>query len=69
MVARCALCSESGAMVSGYGVLCEVFEAGMTGADPGDEELASLSFKARANHRFRFLDMPETGLPMHMYAR
>lgn len=61
--------SESGAMVSGYGVLCEVFEAGTTGGAPGDEEPASLTFKARANHRFRFLDMPEVGLPMHVYAR
>lgn len=56
-------------MVSGYGVLCEVFEAGMTNGAPGDDEPPSLTFKARANHRFRFLDMPEMGLPMHIYAR
>lgn len=59
--------SESGAMVSGYGVLCEVFEVGSGG--PGDDEPASLSFKARANHRFRFREIREIGLPMHIYAR
>ncbi|XP_049878734.1 protein cereblon-like [Pectinophora gossypiella] len=56
---------ESGTMVSGYGVLCEVFEAALGEGSPP----TSLSFKARACHRFRFVDMPDHGVPMHLYAR
>ncbi|XP_013197741.2 protein cereblon [Amyelois transitella] len=54
---------ESGTLVSGYGVLCEVFEAG------SDEPPAALTFKARANHRFRLLDMPTHSVPIHIYTR
>ncbi|KAM3958326.1 protein cereblon isoform 1-T1 [Aphomia sociella] len=57
---------ESGTMVSGYGVLCEVFEAGL-GSD--SDAPSSLTFKARANHRFRFVDMPKESVPIHVYAR
>lgn len=55
-------------MVSGYGVLCEVYEAGF-GASTGAADQAAVTFKARATNRFRFIDMPELGLPMHAYAR
>ncbi|XP_032522838.2 protein cereblon-like isoform X3 [Danaus plexippus] len=57
---------ETGSLVSGYGVLCEVFEAGV-GAD--DEPPRTLSFKARATHRFRCLHMPKHSVPIHMYSR
>ncbi|XP_030034498.1 protein cereblon isoform X2 [Manduca sexta] len=71
---------ESGTLVSGYGVLCEVFEAGLgsglsaglgaaRGAEPEREPPAALSFKARATHRFRFLNMPKHSVPIHLYAR
>ncbi|XP_068623212.1 protein cereblon-like isoform X2 [Battus philenor] len=59
---------ETGSMVSGYGVLCEVFEAGVIAAAPGVGP-QTLSLKARANHRFRLVDMPKHALPMHVYAR
>ncbi|XP_052752757.1 protein cereblon isoform X2 [Galleria mellonella] len=57
---------ESGTMVSGYGVLCEVFEAGLV---DGQDAPSSLTFKARANHRFRLLDMPKRSVPIHIYKR
>lgn len=62
----CVTISETGSLVSGYGVLCEVFEAGV-GAD--DEPPRTLSFKARATHRFRCLHMPKHSVPIHMYSR
>ncbi|KAJ0172843.1 hypothetical protein K1T71_011982 [Dendrolimus kikuchii] len=57
---------ESGTLVSGYGVLCEVFEAGVS---VEQEAPPSLTFKARANHRFRFLDMPKHSVPIRIYSR
>ncbi|XP_059050217.1 protein cereblon [Achroia grisella] len=57
---------ESGTMVSGYGVLCEVFEAGLA---EGQDAPSSLTFKARANHRFRFVEMPKRSVPIHIYKR
>ncbi|XP_072945321.1 protein cereblon isoform X2 [Epargyreus clarus] len=62
---------ESGMLVSGYGVLCEVFEAGGPEQQPdalGDPHLA-LSCKARAVHRIRFADMPKYSVPIDLYAR
>ncbi|CAK1542782.1 unnamed protein product [Leptosia nina] len=55
---------ESGNDVSGYGVLCEVFEAGEANGAP-----QTLTFKARANHRFRFKDMPKQSQPIEAYSR
>ncbi|XP_053616631.1 protein cereblon-like isoform X2 [Plodia interpunctella] len=55
---------ESGTLVSGYGALCEVFEAQETPDTP-----LSLAFKARASHRFRIKDMPKQKVPIHMYNR
>ncbi|XP_041968868.1 protein cereblon-like [Aricia agestis] len=46
---------DSGTKVSGYGVLCEVFEA--------TPAIISLKVKARAIHRFRFVDMPKPTQP------
>ncbi|KPJ14693.1 Protein cereblon [Papilio machaon] len=59
---------ETGSMVSGYGVVCEVYEAGSAGAGPARGNTA-LSCKARARHRFRLLDMPKHPVPMHSYTR
>lgn len=56
---------DNGAAVSGYGALCEVYEAALGGA----AEPAALSFKARATHRFRFCHMPKSSVPIHLYAR
>ncbi|CAG4960505.1 unnamed protein product [Colias eurytheme] len=55
---------ESGTVISGYGVLCEVFEA--SGTDVASQVL---TFKARANHRFRFLEMPKYSQPIDIYHR
>ncbi|CAH0719350.1 unnamed protein product, partial [Brenthis ino] len=54
---------ESGTLVSGYGVLCEVFEAGDA------EAQRALSFKARATHRFRCLNVAKNSVPIHAYTR
>lgn len=53
--------SATGALVSGYGVLCEVYEAGA--------RRTAVTFKARARHRFRLLDMPRRPVPLHDYIR
>ncbi|KAI5631997.1 yippee zinc-binding/DNA-binding /Mis18, centromere assembly domain-containing protein [Phthorimaea operculella] len=66
---------ESGTMVSGYGVLCEVYEASLgeppppSPPSPRDRTPPGLTFKARASHRFRFVDMPKRSIPMHLYSR
>ncbi|KAJ2945064.1 hypothetical protein O0L34_g9122 [Tuta absoluta] len=63
---------ESGTMVSGYGVLCEVYEASLGEPPPPPPSPRSppgLTFKARASHRFRFVDMPKRSIPMHLYSR
>lgn len=53
-------------MLSGYGVLCEVM---MAGIDETQDEPTSITFKARAIHRFRLLKMPKTTIPLSAYAR
>lgn len=58
--------SEVGVMLSGYGVLCEVM---MAGIDETQDEPTSITFKARAIHRFRLLKMPKTTIPLSAYAR
>ncbi|XP_045778653.1 protein cereblon-like isoform X2 [Maniola jurtina] len=71
---------ESGTMVSGYGVLCEVYERGGSESDEdaeGEGEMAgdwrrpwtSRSFKARATHRFRCKQMPKHAVPIHAFDR
>ncbi|CAH1634959.1 unnamed protein product [Spodoptera littoralis] len=57
---------EVGVMLSGYGVLCEVM---MAGIDETQDEPTSVTFKARAIHRFRLLKMPKTTIPLSAYAR
>ncbi|XP_035442906.1 protein cereblon [Spodoptera frugiperda] len=57
---------EVGVMLSGYGVLCEVM---MAGIDETQDEPTSITFKARAIHRFRLLKMPKTTIPLSAYAR
>ncbi|KPJ01350.1 Protein cereblon-like [Papilio xuthus] len=59
---------ETGGMVSGYGVVCEVYEAGTAGAGEARGNTA-LSFKARARHRFRLLHPPDHPAPLHSYTR
>ncbi|XP_045453726.1 protein cereblon-like [Melitaea cinxia] len=62
---------ESGALVSGYGVLCEVFEVSARGEAAGarPDPPRTVSFKARATHRFRCLDVPKHSVPIHVYSR
>ncbi|CAH2088180.1 unnamed protein product [Euphydryas editha] len=68
---------ESGTLVSGYGVLCEVYEvsAGGEGGEGGErgargeDAPRTVSFKARATHRFRCLNMPKHSVPIHVYSR
>ncbi|CAB3225598.1 unnamed protein product [Arctia plantaginis] len=62
------LCPDAtGNLVSGYGVLCEVFEAG------AEEELNDLpkisSFKARALYRFRILNLPKKSVVITSFNR
>ncbi|CAH2056000.1 unnamed protein product, partial [Iphiclides podalirius] len=57
---------ESGTMVSGYGVLCEVFETRVSERETAGAEGAALTFKARATHRFRLVERAQ---PMHAFAR
>lgn len=58
---------ETGMCVSGYGILCEVFEA----TEPGQERMGrhqqGLSFKARARQRFKMLDSPPAAQHLHQY--
>ncbi|CAH0664252.1 unnamed protein product [Spodoptera exigua] len=57
---------EVGVMLSGYGVLCEVM---MAGIDETQDQPTSVTFKARAIHRFRLLKVPKTAIPLSAYAR
>ncbi|KAL0879144.1 hypothetical protein ABMA27_002939 [Loxostege sticticalis] len=59
---------ETGTVVSGYGVLCEVFESGARESRGGDR-YEPLTLKARAHHRFRFKDMPKHAVPIHVYSK
>lgn len=52
--------------MSGYGVLCEVL---MAGIQEGQDAAVSVTFKARAIHRFRMVRMPKEAVHMEMYAR
>lgn len=64
------VCSETCTVLSGYGVVCEVFEAAL--GDPaagGGGQPSSVSFKARAVHRFRLKDMPKRAVPVALYNR
>ncbi|XP_028164628.1 protein cereblon [Ostrinia furnacalis] len=54
---------ETGTVVSGYGVLCEVFECGAR------EARQPLTLKARAHHRFRLVHAPAHAAPVHVYSR
>ncbi|XP_046970638.1 protein cereblon-like [Vanessa cardui] len=60
---------ESGTLVSGYGVLCEVFEADAGVGEGEGEGPRSLSFKARATHRFRCVHVPKQSVPIHAFSR
>nr|XP_034836640.1 protein cereblon homolog [Maniola hyperantus] len=71
---------ESGTKISGYGVLCEVYERGGSGSDEdGAREgemvaewrrpWTSRSFKARATHRFRCKQMSKHPMPIHAFDR
>ncbi|CAH0591500.1 unnamed protein product [Chrysodeixis includens] len=51
---------EEGGSLSGYGVICEVEQADI---EPQDAGAASVTFKARATHRFRMLAAPRRTLP------
>ncbi|KAL4704750.1 hypothetical protein ACJJTC_000074 [Scirpophaga incertulas] len=66
------LCPDAGgALVSGYGALCEVLEVGQCeegGLQGAGASAGALAFKARAARRFRFADMPRRRLPVHHYA-
>lgn len=55
--------------MSGYGVLCEVYEVSVGGEGPRQESLNAVSFKARATHRFRCLNVPKHSVPIHVYSR
>ncbi|XP_050672939.1 protein cereblon isoform X2 [Leptidea sinapis] len=57
---------ETGNYVSGYGVLCEVFEARVLEDNIHPNNIV---FKARAINRFRFLQMPRTPQSIHIYIR
>ncbi|XP_050355587.1 protein cereblon-like isoform X2 [Nymphalis io] len=58
---------ETGTLVCGYGVLCEVFEADAGVGEREGEGPRSLSFKARATHRFRCV--PKQPAPIHVFSR
>lgn len=60
------VCSETGSVVSGYGVLCEVFEAG---TETGVDERTAMTYKARATQRFRLTRLPKLSVPMHAFSR
>ncbi|KAJ8729087.1 hypothetical protein PYW07_006783 [Mythimna separata] len=57
---------ESGTKLSGYGVLCEVM---MAGFEEAGEAPTSVTFKARAIHRFRLRRVPRDAVPIHSYSR
>ncbi|CAH0663825.1 unnamed protein product [Chilo suppressalis] len=54
------LCPDELGFASGYGALCEVYEASAGGE-------RSLSVKARAVHRFRFRHMPKQPYTLHRF--
>lgn len=55
---------ESGSEISGYGVLCEVYEMGVNRHDDNPT-----SYKARANHRFRLVNMPKLSVGIAAFSR
>ncbi|XP_026740508.1 protein cereblon-like [Trichoplusia ni] len=56
---------EVGGTVSGFGVICEVE---MAGIDDEHDGSASVTFKARATHRFRMVGVPRRTVPLDRYA-
>ncbi|XP_052744823.1 protein cereblon isoform X2 [Bicyclus anynana] len=62
---------EGGAALSGYGVLCEVYEvlAAPAGVQRRSPSPPLVSFKARATHRFRCRQLPRRALTAHAFDR